>query len=130
MNWLNWYNSLNKPSWTPSPQTIGLIWNILYAIILFSLIFVIIKTTKKELPNYILYVFIANLILNLLFTPIQFGLKNLTLASVDIILVWLTIIAEIILLWPFSKPLALLQIPYLAWVSTASIIQILITIKN
>ena len=36
MPWLEWYNSLAKPSWTPAPTTIGLIWQILYPIILVS----------------------------------------------------------------------------------------------
>jgi len=40
MNWLDWYNSLAKPNWTPAPATIGMIWQILYPIILVSFGFV------------------------------------------------------------------------------------------
>jgi tryptophan-rich sensory protein len=40
--WVDWYNSLAKPNWTPLPRTIGLIWQILYPMILFTFGFVIV----------------------------------------------------------------------------------------
>ncbi len=43
MDWMTWYNGLAKPTWTPSPSTIGLIWQILYPIILFSFGFVFVQ---------------------------------------------------------------------------------------
>lgn len=42
MTWLDWYNSLAKPSWTPAPATIGQIWQILYPIIVVTFGFVIV----------------------------------------------------------------------------------------
>ena len=36
MSWMEWYQSLRKPSWTPSPKTIGMIWQILYPVIMVS----------------------------------------------------------------------------------------------
>lgn len=50
MPWIEWYNSLAKPSWTPAPATIGLIWQILYPVILVSFGFVFMQTIRKKVP--------------------------------------------------------------------------------
>ncbi|MGE0608315.1 MAG: tryptophan-rich sensory protein, partial [Pirellulales bacterium] len=50
MPWLEWYNSLEKPSWTPAPATIGLIWQILYPIILVSFGFVFVQAIRRKVP--------------------------------------------------------------------------------
>ncbi len=47
MPWMDWYNSLAKPTWTPAPSTIGLIWQILYPIILVSFGFVFVQAARK-----------------------------------------------------------------------------------
>ena len=49
MTWIDWYNSLAKPSWTPAPATIGLIWQILYPIILVTFGFVAVQTFRRKL---------------------------------------------------------------------------------
>ena len=50
MPWIEWYNSLAKPAWTPAPATIGLIWQILYPVILVSFGFVFVQAFRKKLP--------------------------------------------------------------------------------
>src|ERR1051325_9822991 len=92
MTWIEWYDSLAKPSWTPAPATIGLIWQILYPIILVSFGFVFVQAIRKKLPWRAGLPFGISLVANLIFTPIQFGLRNLPLAAVDILIVWATII--------------------------------------
>ena len=92
MTWMEWYDSLAKPSWTPEPSTIGLIWQILYPIILVSFVFVFVQTFRGKVPWWAALPFAINLVANLIFTPIQFGLRNLPLAALDIVIVWGTII--------------------------------------
>ena len=92
MPWLDWYNSLAKPSWTPAPATIGLIWQILYPIILVSFGFVFVQAFHKKVPWRVALPFAINFVANLIFTPIEFGMRNLPLAAVDILIVWTTII--------------------------------------
>jgi tryptophan-rich sensory protein len=127
---MTWYNSLAKPAWTPAPATIGLIWQILYPIILISFGFVFVQAFRRRVPWTIALPFAINLITNLLFTPIQFGLRNLPLATVDILLVWSSIIWLAIAIWPRHRWVALAQIPYFVWVSTATILQLSITAMN
>lgn len=127
---LTWYNTLAKPVWTPSPPTIGLIWQILYPIIIITFGFVFVQAFRRKLPWRVALPFAINLVANLLFTPIQFGLQNLPLASVDIVIVWSTIIWSAIAVWRHYRWIAVAQLPYFVWVSIASILQFSITWMN
>lgn len=130
MEWIDWYNSLDKPSWTPAPATIGLIWQCLYPIIIATFGFVFVQAVRSKLPWTVALPFAINLIANLIFTPIQFGLRNLPLAAVDILIVWATIIWMIGATWRHHKWVSLAQLPYFAWVSTATALQLMITWNN
>ena len=130
MSWMPWYNSLVKPAWTPSPQTIGTIWQLLYPVIFLSFGYVLALAYRRKIPPSVVVPFIVNLIGNLSFTPIQFGLRNLPLASLDILVVWSSIIWCIIAIWRHSKWVALAQIPYLIWVSLATYLQVYMTLMN
>ncbi|MBN2477549.1 MAG: tryptophan-rich sensory protein [Pirellulales bacterium] len=130
MTWMQWYDSLAKPSWTPAPPTIGLIWRILYPIILVSFGFVFFQAFRGKVPWRTTIPLAVNLMANLLFTPIEFGLRNLTLGSVDILVVWASIVATMIDVWPRYKWVAVAQVPYLAWVSIATVLQLSITWMN
>ena len=69
-------------------------------------------------------------IFNFSFTPLQFGLKNNLLASVDILLVFATLLWGILAIWPYSQWVSLINLPYLIWVSFASVLQLTITWLN
>ncbi len=129
-NWQAWYEALIKPTWTPSAGTIGLIWTILYPIILGSYIYTIYLWRKGKLPIKVPLIFSVNVLANLIFTPIQFGLENLWLASLDILVVWTTIVLLIFSAWRHNKFLALVQIPYLTWVSIATVLQLTVNAWN
>ncbi len=128
--WIDWYNSLAKPAWTPQPGTIGLIWQILYPVILISFGFVFVQAFRGKIPGLVALPFAINLVANLIFTPIQFGWRNLPLAAVDILIVWATIIWCIVAIWQHYKWVSLAQIPYLIWVSIATVLQLSITLSN
>jgi tryptophan-rich sensory protein len=130
MTWLDWYNSLDKPSWTPAPATIGLIWQILYPIIIVTFGFVFVQAVRRKVPWLVALPFAINLVANLIFTPIQFGMRNLPLASVDILVVLGTIVWMIVAAWPYHRWVALAQVPYLVWVATATLLQLSITAMN
>jgi tryptophan-rich sensory protein len=102
-----WYAQLQKPSWTPDASIIGAIWTILYPVII-----------------------VMNLIANFSFTPVQFGLRNLPLASLVILVVLSTAILSAVQLFPTQRALAYALLPYVVWVSIASVLQISITWLN
>ena len=127
---MEWYNSLAKPSWTPAPSTISLIWMIFYPIILISFGFVFVQAFWGKIPRKVAVPFAVNLVANLLFMPIFSGLRNVPLAAVDIVIVWATIIWCIVAVWPVYKWVGAAQVPYFVWVSTATVIQLSITVVN
>ena len=130
MPWIEWYNSLAKPDWTPAPATISLIWMILYPIILVSFGFVFVQAFRKKLPWTVAVPFAINLAANLLFMPIFAGLRNVPLAAADIVIVWVTIIWCVSAVWRHYKWVAIAQGPYFAWVSLATVLQLSITAMN
>ena len=130
MTWMEWYNSLAKPGWTPLPSTIGMIWQILYPIIIVTFAFVFVQGFRGKVPWLVTLPFAINLLANLVFMPILAGLRSLPLASVDILIVWGTIIWMVVAMWPYYKWVALAQVPYLVWVSIATVLQLSITWMN
>ena len=130
MTWMDWYNSLAKPSWTPAPSTISLIWMILYPVILISFGFVFAQVFRSKVPRMVAVPFVINLITNLLFMPLFAGLRNVPLAAVDIVIVWATIIWLMVAVWPHYRWVAVAQGPYFLWVSIATALQLSITAMN
>lgn len=130
MNNYNWYSQLIKPSWSPPSWLFGPVWSFLYILIAISFGKVFIMFFQKKIPFIILLPFILNLVFNLIFTPIQFGLKNNLLAAIDILLVLGTLIWAMLAIYPHLRWITYIQIPYLLWVAFATILQLTITFLN
>lgn len=130
MNTYTSYQKLSRPPWSPPGWLFGSVWTILYILIAVSFGKVFLMTWRKEIPFIVALPFILNLIFNFAFTPIQFGLKNNLLAAADILLVLGTLIWSMISILPHFKWITLIQIPYLLWVSFATILQLTITYLN
>jgi len=130
MQTYNWYSQLVKPSWAPPAYLFGPVWTFLYILIALSFGWVFYKIIAKKLPVKVALPFILNLAFNFAFTPIQFGLKNNLLAACDILLVLATLVWLIIVIARQARWVAYLQIPYLLWVSFATILQLTVTFLN
>lgn len=133
MNTYNWYLQLIKPTWAPPSWIFGPVWTLLYAIIFVSFGAVFYKAFNAKLSWIIVLPFILNLTFNLAFTPIQFGLKNNILAAIDIVLVLTTLIWALFVVWnalPELRWVVYVNIPYLLWVSFATVLQLTITYLN
>jgi benzodiazapine receptor len=130
MSTYNWYSQLIKPNWAPPPWLFGPVWSVLYILIALSFGKVFWIFFKKEIPFIVLLPFILNLLFNVVFTPIQFGLKNNLLAMADILFILGTLLWAMISIFPFARWISYIQIPYLLWVSFATVLQITITYLN
>ncbi len=74
--------------------------------------------------------FALNLLFNALFTPIQFGLQNNGIAAIDILFVLATLVWAMKSIYPYARWITYMQIPYLLWVSFATVLQLTITYLN
>lgn len=126
----SWYSTLIKPSWAPPAWVFGPVWTFLYILIIISFGKVIIAMFQKQIPFIVALPFILNIIFNLAFTPIQFGLKNNLFASIDIALILGTLVWAIIAIYPHIKWVAYMQAPYLIWVLIATTLQFTVTYLN
>lgn len=130
MNTYNWYSHLIKPTWSPPAWLFGPVWTFLYVLIFVSFGKVILMFWNKQIPFLILLPFILNLVFNFSFTSIQFGLQNNLLAALDILLVLGTLIWAMVVIYPYAHWITYIQIPYLLWVSFATVLQLTITYLN
>lgn len=130
MSTYNWYSQLIKPSFAPPSWVFGPVWTVLYAIIIVSFGYVISLYANKHISFLTLLPFLLNILFNVLFTPLQFGLKNNLLAAIDITLVLGTLIWALIVIYPHARWVTFINIPYLLWVSFATILQFSITVLN
>jgi benzodiazapine receptor len=124
-----WYASLNKPTFNPPNWIFAPVWTTLYFLIGLSLLLILQKKLKKQ-GNFLVTLFSVQLFLNFLWSVIFFGLHLPVLALVEIAFLWILIVLLIVDFWKFSKPAALLLIPYLCWVSFASILNLYIVLLN
>ena len=141
MKTYNWYSQLIKPSWAPPAWLFGPVWTFLYILIAVSFGKVFLMAFQKQITFLVALPFLLNLIFNFAFTPIQFGWQNNFWAAVDILLVLATLLWAMIAIYFASQKLvgvggssimwiAYIQIPYLLWVSFATVLQLTITYLN
>lgn len=129
-NTYNWYSTLIKPTWAPPSYLFGPVWTFLYILIAASFGKVFWMAYQKEISFMIALPFILNIFFNLIFTPIQFGLKNNLLAALDISLVLITLVWAMIAIYRYAPWISYIQIPYLLWVCFATVLQFTITWLN
>jgi len=125
-----WYTQLVRPDWAPPSWLFGPVWTVLYILIAISFGRVVMLFVDKKIGFIVLLPFILNLIFNFAFTPLQFQLQSNLLAAIDILLVLGTLIWAMIAIFPHARWITYIQVPYLAWVSFATVLQLTITYLN
>lgn len=126
----DWYQELIKPTWAPPSWLFGPVWTLLYAVIFVTFGYVAYLYLEGRIPFMVFLPFILNLVFNLAFTPLQFGLRSNELATVDIVLVLGTLLWALIAIFPHARIVSYANIPYLLWVLFATVLQITITYLN
>lgn len=126
----DWYVTLTKPTWAPPAWLFGPVWTVLYAIIAITFGYVFYKALRGELPLLIALPFLLNLVFNFAFTPIQFGLRSNVLAAIDILLVLITLVWALWVIYPHHPYITYANLPYLCWVTFATVLQLTITAMN
>lgn len=114
-----WYASLVKPEFVPPNWIFGPVWVTLYAFMGIAVFLVWRKGLQYKEVQVALGIFLVQLVLNTLWSIIFFGLQNPGAALVEIVLLWLAILATIVAFTRISKVAAWLLLPYILWVSFA-----------
>ena len=114
-----WYAALHKPTWNPPGWIFGPVWTVLYLMMGVAAWLVWREGGWKSRLRP-LGLFLGQLLLNAIWTPVFFGMHQIGLALADITLLWLSLAATLIAFWRVSRPAGLLLVPYLAWVSFAA----------
>ena len=125
-----WYQTLNMPFFSPPNWIFGPVWTILYALMGVSLYQVWIVKGKSNTVSYALRVFGVQLFLNFAWSILFFGLRNPLFAFVEIVSLWIMIAYTMKVFYPLSKTAAYLLVPYILWVSFASILNLSIVLLN
>jgi tryptophan-rich sensory protein len=138
----SWYKTQKKPKWAPPSWLFGPVWTVLYVLIAVSFGTVFMKVASGELPPIVALPFALNLFFNVIFSPIQFRLRSNVLAAVDVLLVLLTLLWALFTIYVFSLTqhistgasdlpwIIYANIPYLLWVSFATVLQLTVTYLN
>jgi benzodiazapine receptor len=124
-----WYPSLRKPVWTPPDRVFGPVWSILYMAMAVAGWLIWRRRTRAG-AKVALLLFVVQLGLNAIWTGLFFALRDPGLAFGEITLLWLAIVATVMAFWRISRVAALLMIPYLVWVTFASILNLVIWMMN
>lgn len=125
----DWYKALNKPSWTPPGWAFPVVWTILYILMGVASWLVWSQGGFKE-NSVPLGLYLSQLALNFLWTPIFFGLHLMGWALAEILLMWCAILATIVAFWGVSTTAGILLLPYICWVSVATALNYTIYVKN
>lgn len=126
----SWYATLNKPSFSPPNWIFGPVWTILYFLMGVSFYFIWQQGWKKKKVRTARNYFLVQLGLNFIWSPIFFGFKSPSLALLMIVAMWVLTILTIKKFYSLSKWSAYLLVPYLFWISFATILNISIVVLN
>ena len=116
-----WYKMIAKPSWNPPGWIFGPVWTTLYIMMAIA-VWLVWKQAGFKAAKLPLNSFGVQLLLNVAWSWIFFGMHRPGWAFAEIIVLWLAILATTILFFKKSKIAGGLMVPYLAWVSFASVL--------
>ena len=125
-----WYATVQKPFFNPPNWIFAPVWTTLFLLMGISLYLIWEKGLDKKEVKLAVSVFGVQLALNIVWSFLFFGLQNPLLAFIEIVLLWIAILATIILFYRISKKAGLLLVPYLLWVSFAAFLNYSIWILN
>ena len=117
-----WYAALEKPSFTPPPWVFSPVWITLFALMGISLFIIWRRGLAEQKTRKALGIFGAQLVFNILWSALFFGLKSPLAGLIDIAVLWIAIALTCFYFFKISKAAGVLLVPYLLWVSFAVVL--------
>lgn len=122
------YGGLKQPPLSPPGFLFPIVWSILFILMGISSYLVYVSDNKNKTKALIIYA--VQLVFNFFWTIIFFNMQSYLFAFIWLVILWILIIAMIVSFWKISKPAALLQIPYLLWVTFAGYLNLGVYLLN
>ncbi|MEO6326291.1 MAG: TspO/MBR family protein [Thermoanaerobaculia bacterium] len=114
-----WYPTLAKPPWTPPGWLFGPVWTVLYLAMAVAA-WLVWRRAGPGAVGAALTIFAVQLALNIAWSFLFFGLRNPVAGLVDIVLLWVAVVATTVVFWKISPVAGWLLVPYIAWVTFAT----------
>ena len=125
-----WYRALRKPSWQPPEWLFGPAWTVILGCGATAAVLAWNAASGSEARTDVIIAFVVNAVFFILWSPLFFVAKRPDWALVEVIFLWASIVAMVVVVAPLSTLGALLLAPYLAWVSFATVLNRAIVVRN
>jgi len=126
----DWYRGLQKPTWQPPDWLFAPVWTLIFALVAWSAGAAWHAAEPGQRAAAVVLPFSINLVLNVAWSFLFFRWRRPRVALGELMALWLSIVALIILLWPISPLASMLLLPYLLWVSFAGFLNYTIVRLN
>jgi benzodiazapine receptor len=123
-----WYRQLDKPQWTPPDWLFGPVWTLLY--IAMGVAAALVWRQVRDFYSLPIGLFLLQLGLNWLWSYFFFHQKRIQKALVDLVLLWVALLATILTFWPYNPIAGWLLVPYLLWITFAGALNFSILKRN
>jgi benzodiazapine receptor len=125
-----WYSGLQKPWFTPPNWVFAPVWTTLFLLMGISLYLVWQKRAEGKVTGPAMAAFGVQLVLNVIWSGLFFGLRSPFLALIGIVLLWASILAAIVLFCGVERKAGYLLVPYIAWVTVAASLNYWVWVLN
>lgn len=119
-----WYFALRQPEWKPPDPVFGVIWTTIFTLCAISAWLAWQRADTVTLKRRVVGLFVANALLNMVWSALYFKLQRPDWALVEVVFLWLSILALMVGLWRIARLASLLVLPYWVWVSIAAVLNL------
>ncbi len=117
-----WYHALKKPAWQPPDWAFGPVWTVIFALAAISGVTAWRNAPDDASRDWIIGLFAANGILNVIWSALFFKLQRPDLALIEAVFLWLSVLVPALIFWSYSRTASLMLGPYLVWVTFAMVL--------
>jgi len=118
----SWYRDLKKPSWQPPDWLFGPAWTIILGLAAWAAILSWDQTDNRSDQAILMAVYGANFLFHLLWSPLFFKYQRPDWALVEVVFLWLSVVAMLVITWSFTALAGAMILPYFLWVSFAAVL--------
>ena len=118
----SWYRDLKKPSWQPPDWLFGPAWTIILGLAAWAAILSWDQTDNRSDQAILMAAYGANFLFHLLWSPLFFKYQRPDWALVEVVFLWLSVVAMLVITWSFTALAGAMILPYFLWVSFAALL--------